>query len=486
MKKKLGQFFTPSWIVKKMLDEINYNNKTILYKNIIEPSFGDGAFLSEIVERYIKIALNDGWDLLRIKEGLETHIFGIELDKVLYDKCINRLNNITSKFNIKDVKWSFLNENSLIIDSFDNQMDYVIGNPPYIRVHTIAEDTRKIMKENYSLSQHGLSDIYISFYELGIKMLKSTGKLIFITPNSFMYNTSASDFRQYITKEKNLRKLINFNTYQVFDDASTYATIMLLDLNYNNSLFDYYLYDGKNITFVDNINLNDFKNKNWSFSTRENLNFIETQMNRGIKLSERYNIQYGFATLRDKIYISDDVHKVNDNYSLFNGAKIENDLLYPIVKGSKYNGEEITTYIIYPYQQKADKWSVILEDDFKEQYPYGFQYLLLHKDELLKRSMDKGYKAWYQFGRSQGLQTMFNEKLVISTFLDGEAERVSVYKLPKNTFVYSGIFITGDNLELLYDVLKSKDFCRYIKVVGKDLRNNYKNLNTKMIKNYSI
>ena len=52
--KDFGQVFTPSNIVKDVLDAAGYKGENILKKHVIDNSCGDGAFLIEIVERYIK------------------------------------------------------------------------------------------------------------------------------------------------------------------------------------------------------------------------------------------------------------------------------------------------------------------------------------------------------------------------------------------------------------------------------------------------
>jgi len=49
MKNKLGQIFTPNYIVIKILDDVVFNNDNILQKKILEPSCGDGRFLTEDV-----------------------------------------------------------------------------------------------------------------------------------------------------------------------------------------------------------------------------------------------------------------------------------------------------------------------------------------------------------------------------------------------------------------------------------------------------
>mgnify|MGYP000937748576 CR=1 FL=1 len=53
-RKEKGQYMTPKRIVVMILDDIGYAGDEVLTKKIMEPSFGDGAFLSEIVKRIIK------------------------------------------------------------------------------------------------------------------------------------------------------------------------------------------------------------------------------------------------------------------------------------------------------------------------------------------------------------------------------------------------------------------------------------------------
>ena len=51
--KRLGQVYTPKWVVDNILDLVEYKKGNIIDKHIFEPSFGDGAFLVEIVKRFI-------------------------------------------------------------------------------------------------------------------------------------------------------------------------------------------------------------------------------------------------------------------------------------------------------------------------------------------------------------------------------------------------------------------------------------------------
>ena len=48
-----GQYMTPDKIVSMILNGIGYTGHHVLTKTIMEPSFGDGAFLAGIIQRII-------------------------------------------------------------------------------------------------------------------------------------------------------------------------------------------------------------------------------------------------------------------------------------------------------------------------------------------------------------------------------------------------------------------------------------------------
>src|SRR4051794_40927717 len=89
--KNLGQVSTPGSIVDFMLDAIEYKEETILNKHILDNSCGDGAFLKNIVKRYVKIAQEKNLPYEQIKKGLETYIHGVEIDVATYKNCLKSL-----------------------------------------------------------------------------------------------------------------------------------------------------------------------------------------------------------------------------------------------------------------------------------------------------------------------------------------------------------------------------------------------------------
>lgn len=183
IKKKTGQVFTPASLVNDMLNIINYKGKEILKKHIIDNSCGNGAFLTQIVKRYINAYQDLYGSLNGVEKDLEKYIHGIDIDSNAIKECINNLNTFITHKNISQVKWDIYESNTLTNNKYNGKMDYVVANPPYVRVHNL-ESTYNTVK-NFSFAKSGMTDLFIVFFEIGFNMLNKVGKMVYISPNSF-------------------------------------------------------------------------------------------------------------------------------------------------------------------------------------------------------------------------------------------------------------------------------------------------------------
>jgi adenine-specific DNA-methyltransferase len=485
--KALGQVYTPDWLVKEILDFTGYNSANILDKFIFEPACGDGAFLREIVNRYITFGQELRYTVEQIKKGLETYIYGIEIDTTEWEKCIQNLNRIVEdRLSIK-VDWKIFNLNTLYFyKNYNSFFDFVVGNPPYIRIHNLDPDTRELLKKEFQFSD-GTIDIYTSFFELGINSLKNNGILGFITPNGYLHASSCKKFRQYLQQARIVRKIVDFKSNKVFENFSTYTAISILQKNNIEDNFQYYEYNDKKIVFVNNINFNNLTNKDWSFANPENEKFLqEIRLNENVTVKDFFDVQYALTTLRDKIFIGK-VVQFNENLTYFNSSLIENNLLKRVVKASRFKGViDESKKMIFPYEKVDNRWRIIPEEKLKTDYPNCYTYFKNNKAELENRDLSKN-TLWYEYGRSQGIQTVHNEKIIMSNIIK---DSVEFYKVPNDILVYSGLFITKNNLhsewEMMEEVLKSEDFIKYLRLTGKDLSSGYKQISSKHVKEYKI
>jgi len=486
--KRLGQVYTPKWIVKQILNEVNYNGKKILHQKIIEPSCGDGSFLTEIVRIIIEESQKEKLNKFDIVNILENNVYGIEIDEEAYNKCIIKLNNIVkNKLSIEKINWKIYNDNTLLkYKEFENYFDYVVGNPPYIRIHNLDKETRNIIKNNFVFNQGSL-DMYLIFFEIGFKLLKNNGILGYITPNSFLRNSSYKKFRKFLKEKKAIKTLVDFKSNKIFKNFSTYTAITIINFGKERDKFDYKELINNKIVKVNEIYFNELNDKNWSFGNKEDMEFLNNlYKNAKNKIDDFFEVQYGFATLRDKIFISE-IKNEKDKLVLFNNYWIEKDILKKIVKGSTYKGNKNEIkFILFPYKKENDKFVSLTEDELKNKYPNAYKYLLDHKEELLKRDLDKN-THWFEFGRNQGLKTCYNEKIVVGNLIK---DKIKFYKLDRDVFVYSGIFITKKNnnidWKIIENILSSNNFKKYIEIKGKDFSGGYKAITTKLIKDFPL
>jgi len=212
------------------------------------------------------------------------------------------------------------------------KFDFIVGNPPYIRIQHLDETQRKYIQQNYIFCNNGSTDIYIAFFELCYNLLNNNGICGLITPNTYFYTETAKKMRDNFAKHKCIKQITNFAEIQLFDNATIYSAITIFDKQKHDNILYQHATD-KTI----------FKEKIFAIKELDNQKFwqlsIEQLHNKnGKKLKDICNIHVGITTLCDKAYIFT-IEPIDNKYvyaiTKFKGkVKIEKDILKPIVKGS--------------------------------------------------------------------------------------------------------------------------------------------------------
>ncbi len=457
-----GRIYTPDYIVSNILDLSGYYGENILQKHVIDNSCGDGAFLKEIVKRYCEESTRKNIDKNIIKKDLQTYIHGIELEQIERDKCVENLEIISNLYGICDVKWDIICGDALKEKRYNGKMDFVLGNPPYIRVHNLGDNFDDV--KQFSFAQKGMTNLFIVFYEVGLKMLKGTGTLGYITPSSFYNSVAGSLMRKEFVHKNLLSKIVNLRHFQAFK-ATTYTTIVILKKDKIEREVEYYQYDTKNLIpyYVDTLLPEDFYISNcFYFSTKDELNILKRIFfNLG---KSDILVKNGYATLCDSVFIND--------------FSFQSKYIISVIKASTGALKKI----IYPYTDKAKLISEEELSDEKELY----KYLTSRKEELNKRSREKKEEEyWYAFGRSQALNDTYKDKLTINTLLRTTKDWKIIFA-PKGTGVYSGLYITSKTIsyEQIEKVLKSEEFISYITLLGKYKSGGYYTFSSRDVKAY--
>lgn len=471
------KIYTPKWLVNKMLDLANFNGGQIWGKTILEPSFGDGAFLLEIITRIVETGRflnksdNEIYDMF-------SHVYGVELEQESVEITINRLNDYLALNNLFFDKWNLYCDNTLSYD-FKIKFDYIFANPPYVRVHNMTVDEKQQL-EKYSFSG-GIPDLYIIFMEYCLNLLNDNSKMIFITPNNFYFTKSQQEFRNYLCSSGYLCKLINFGNINVFDGIGTYTTISVFEKKFNdkNEYLNYInMLDKDIIEYERNIKLSTLINKEFIIHNKDDDDFLKHLYNKPHRLSDYCNVLNAIQTNANSLYVG--------NFE----NKIESGILRKVIKASDLGKKQGCVDIIFPYIFNSDNtYRVMTEKELKTNYPLCYKYLLSIKVKLDNRKVSSTNTEWFQYGRSQGISNMLSKKLVFKKYVSKSDKSCNVIELDENTFVYSGIFIVSnkdEQLQMLHNILKSEEFCRYCQLVGKDLTGGYKEITGNMISNFPV
>ncbi|MBR2042368.1 MAG: N-6 DNA methylase [Oscillospiraceae bacterium] len=455
------QKFTPSALVDTMLNLVNYNTD-LMGKTILENSFGSGNILKAIVVRYIESAIAAGVDSLSISAGLAQDIYGIELDKTLYDNCVAELNTILESHNIPAVDWKLFNDNALSID-LNISFDYVIGNPPYISYKEMDEGSRIALKKKFESCAIGKFDYCYAFIESGIKHLNETGKLVQLIPNNIYKNVFAKQLRELLIDH--VSTVLDYPDQKLFDKTLTSVSIFLYDKENSSENIHY-----ENVTEGTKMSLcrHSLSDK-WMFSVPNN----STQ--KMLRFGDIFHASITIATLYNKAFIVDDACIREENLE----QNILRDAVSP--KTLRYKKKK---KIIFPYYYDDNGLCRYSEKNFEELFPNTAKYLKQYSKELNARNRDEK-ATWFEYGRSQALAHLNKKKLLISTIITNAVE---VYKVDANTIPFSGIYITVKNpaysLDDAIDILKSEQFLQYVQNIGINISGKSLRITCKDINNY--
>lgn len=246
-RKGAGEEYTPDEIVSFILDAVGYDigKPDLDNQRLIDPACGSGAFLAQAVRRYLANASfkaeEYGWTAVlrnlidnRRIVGLDVSPLACYVAKLRYllefqhlgadestmREFATRIPVVTA--NALDPALTTCTELADLVDSFD----YVIGNPPYVRIQSLPPQDRERLRATYEAAL-GRFDLSVIFIERGLQMLKPGGLLGFISTNKFMVSNYGKGIRSVITKKANFRLLVDLADTRYFQSAVLPAIFVL-------------------------------------------------------------------------------------------------------------------------------------------------------------------------------------------------------------------------------------------------------------------
>lgn len=365
-----GDVFTSPRVVRFMLDLIGYtSDKDLSAYKVLEPSFGHGDFLIEIQNRLIESAKKFNFDASEI---MSKNVYGCEIDKDKYDKCIRSLRG-----NMPNLIPLNLKTEDFLLSVWDTQFDFIIGNPPYIRYENIPQEARTLYKTKF-YTFHYRSDLYVLFYEHCLRNLSVDGRHCFICSNRWLKNEYGKKLRALVSSSYNLEYIIDVENLDAFKESVlAYPSITLIS---NTGIC-------KNVKLA---KINDLSELDKPIQTKQKILeslenwddlFLSDKVGKLSSIEQQgFKIGIGVATGADRIFISKELE--ND---------VERELLMPLVNAKDLTGNEFNwkgLYILNPYGLDGS----IIDLD---KYPKAKQYLEQFRPILSKRHIVKNGRVWY-------------------------------------------------------------------------------------------
>lgn len=226
-----GAVFTKLWMVELMLDLSGYTaDKDLANLVAVEPSCGDGAFLLPMVERLSKSCHERGLDIAVAAGSIRA--YDVQPEHV--ETCRTAVKRWLREEGWPDLAASHLARQWVVQDDYllahhqSSSVDFVIGNPPYIRAESIPRELRSRYVERCKTMTDG-SDIYVGFFEVGLRSLKRGGVLCFICADRWMRNAYGRRLRRLVVDQFSVEAVYEMHGVNAFaEEVSAYPAVTLI------------------------------------------------------------------------------------------------------------------------------------------------------------------------------------------------------------------------------------------------------------------
>lgn len=226
-----GAVFTKPEVVCFILDLVGYtSDKNLAHLSILEPSFGRGDFLFQIIERLIY-----SWKKSprRLASDLNNAIRAVELHAESASKTKQWvINKLTAEgIRMQDAKRladKWLITGDYLLTEFDCRFDFVAGNPPYVRQEMIPHVLLTEYKKRYK-TIYDRADLYVPFFEKSLLSLKPSGVHGFICADRWMKNKYGGPLRRLVSEKFSLKTYVDMTGTDAFSaEVIAYPAITII------------------------------------------------------------------------------------------------------------------------------------------------------------------------------------------------------------------------------------------------------------------
>jgi len=321
----------------------------------------------------------------------------------------------------KNGRWLSVLRNALSINKLQRKCAYVVGNPPWVRIHRIDRGIMNRLEKEFKFYKKGWKpnlkktktpfekqyDYSLAFVESGLNYLKEGGKLGFVITSKVMEAMYAGEMRYNLIDKHNILLLKDYSMsgVELFKGATNYPLILTIEkrdgrANPDNSVKVSMVIKGKTKSWeILQGELSLFHNDKrspWMMAPPEVISAFRKMHEKSSLLGNEYEVNRGVMTsfneafLVSKIELSDTssilVVTVGENKNF----RIEKELIRPIVRGENLSDwrYESREFIIWTHNDKGKVLSSLPQEARK--------YFDNYKVKLEKRDDYRPKVGWQE------------------------------------------------------------------------------------------
>ena len=223
-----GVVYTKPWVVELILNLSGYvEGPGLVDRLAIEPAAGAGAFLVGMARRLVASCLAAGRPLGDCSRSLIAYEIGEVAAEAAKMAVVEDL--VGLRVDIDDARRlaeGWIRRGDYLLDAPRlPRADFVLGNPPYVRLEEIPEDTSRLYRSMYA-TMRGRADLYVAFFEAALRQLAPGGVCTYICADRWMLNQYGSDLRRLVTSGFAVDVVLEMHGAAAFDDdVSAYPAI---------------------------------------------------------------------------------------------------------------------------------------------------------------------------------------------------------------------------------------------------------------------
>ncbi len=226
-----GEVFTRRWVVELILDLAGYTSERDLTRlTALEPACGSGAFLVPMVERLRESARQHGRDPVEARDA----ILAFDLLQANVASSRTAVESALAAGGLDGTVAASLaagwvqRRDFLLQPLPDASVDFVLGNPPYIRLEAVPRERLEAYRRACA-TMRGRADVYVGFYEHGLLALRDDGALGFICADRWMRNAYGAKLREMITAGWSVEALVSMTGVDAFEvEVDAYPAVTVL------------------------------------------------------------------------------------------------------------------------------------------------------------------------------------------------------------------------------------------------------------------